>query len=240
MALGRATIRQAAHSHTNMTDNDLGDVAVALAKHGKRLDLIERALCGFVEQTCKYMSVDRGSRDWARIEGESRTKDHVSVKRALDDNDLLADRITELDDLVGVRAVVLLKSDADDLATAIVDSSALKLEQVKRKPVHDKDTGYRAIHVKGRWPSDEGDIGCEIQIRTEVQDAWAVVSHGGLYKPARTQPPAVTEIARVQADHLAVIDEAFMTIDDLVKGPKATPVIATVKAVAEVNFEVLK
>ena len=62
----------------------------------------------------------------------------------------------------------------------------------------------------------------EIQIRTGLQDAFSVVSRAHLYR-AEHVPDVVRKIAKAQADHLAVIDETFEAIKELVNEHTVSP-----------------
>ena len=44
------------------------------------------------------------------------------------------------------------------------------------------DAGYRALHLNFRLSSFGRQVGCEVQIRSLLQDAWARLSHDDIYK----------------------------------------------------------
>jgi len=214
-------------------NNDLSEVAKAHALIHDRLERIEQSLCGFVQHVIKEMNVTLADREWCRIDGDSRSKKAISLKRALDEAGKTANQILEIDDLVGVRAVVLRLSDVERLSKAILNSSALKLIDPRPRKTQDKLTGYRALHIKGKFNDGSGEVGCEIQIRTELQDAWAVVSRKDLYH--KEASAVIRRLMWLQAEHLAVVDEAFELIgamsEDYVIRPIAMPKSAQVAPV---------
>jgi putative GTP pyrophosphokinase len=69
--------------------------------------------------------------------------------------------------------------------------------------------GYSGLHVQMRFldvtASDNEPIECEIQLRTQTQDAWAYLEHGLVYKPVIDPSP---RIAR-KIERLSVLVEIF-------------------------------
>ena len=211
--------------------DDLARVAAALAQAKADLERIERILKGFVKGVCHRMSLKRHDDEWYRIAGESRVKDHVGVMRALKEKGANLDDIWQVDDIVGARAVVVRLKDVDDLVRHIVCDKAMPLDGVNLLPRHD-DTGYRAVHVKGHLENEGRLVGCEIQVRTALQDAWAVVSRSDLYGQ-REMPAAIRRAARIQADHLAAIDQAFELNQYMIRDYAQLTPVAKEKAAAE-------
>ena len=191
---------------------DLPRVAGALALVEKDLDLIEGLIEHYLQLVCTRISVDRADKEWYRIAGESRPKPATSVTRALTEMDTDIDNIWEIDDMVGGRVVVVTLSDANELAHFIMDDDQCDLEKLVRHDDPDREGGYRAIHLKGWLQANvEGtstQVGCEIQIRTELQDAWAVVSRAAIYKQ-RDLPEDITQQAKKISNRLYSVDLAL-------------------------------
>lgn len=102
----------------------------------------------------------------------------------------IKDPFTEIDDLAGVRIVYLYKNDFDKIAKIINEEFKI-LETVDKLAEQDPDRfGYDAVHYivqlgrksKGARYDDLKEFRCEIQVRTVLQDAWAIVSHHLVYK----------------------------------------------------------
>ncbi len=216
----------------DLTEDEIMRAAAALAVARHDLDRLEKLLSGLVSHVCNRLSVGMHDHDWYRISAESRVKDASGVARALKERGVAADQIWQIDDIVGTRAVVVLQRDATRLATALMDAEELRLVDRSLDTVHDPESGYRAIHIKGWLDDDVRRVGCEIQVRTELQDAFAVVSRTRLYK-ATGISDVVVKAATMQADHLAVIDRALELICDLVTDYQIQPRVSPAAAGAE-------
>jgi ppGpp synthetase/RelA/SpoT-type nucleotidyltranferase len=121
----------------------------------------------------------------------------------------------EIADLSGVRIVYLYASDRDKLER-LVEEEFEVLEKVDK--VNDQGVekfGYGALHYivalkeqhAGARYDDLRGIRCEIQIRTILQDAWAVVAHHLSYKHENDIP---NELKR----KLHALSGMFETADD--------------------------
>lgn len=97
---------------------------------------------------------------------------------------------TELTDLSGARVVYLYESDKNRL-DEIIRSQFKILEKVdKILDAKEDEFGYGALHyivklktkLKGARYEGLYDIPCEIQVRTILQDSWAIVAHHLSYK----------------------------------------------------------
>lgn len=105
--------------------------------------------------------------------------------------------------LQDVRRAAQLFADAIEASTVTV-----KRRDYNESP---KSSGYRAIHLLFRSEvkigSDALSIGCEIQIRTLVQDAWGHLSHEDIYKgsPSRRLMAKTRKLSEVlaRADRIA-------------------------------------
>jgi putative GTP pyrophosphokinase len=116
-------------------------------------------------------------------------------------------------DKVGAQLVVYTLDAVQRLYT-ILKAGVENLEYVgetdkspsQRDP---KVFGYSGLHVQMRFvdltASDDEPIECEIQLRTQTQDAWAYLEHGLVYKPVIDPSP---RIAR-KIERLSVLVEIF-------------------------------
>lgn len=132
------------------------------------------------------------------------------------------DPFTEMHDIVGVRITCLFLSDVE-----IVDRIIYRIfEDVERddktKNAPPKEFGYRSVHYDCRLPAGRNGprydhvkgITFEIQVRTILQDAWAVVEHTLQYKGENSIPDESSAdfTALVGLFHLA--DKTFQKIRD--------------------------
>jgi ppGpp synthetase/RelA/SpoT-type nucleotidyltranferase len=218
---------------TQPTKDDIDRCAVALEHARPDLERIQEVVGGFVHQTCLEISFERRSHDWYRVAGESRVKDAAGIARTLKEKGAEPNQIWEVNDIVGARAVVVTLSDAEFLATALIERNSVVLHEKVCKAIDDRDSGYRALHIKGWLEDGDRRVGCEIQIRTGLQDAFSVVSRSHLYKSGNL-PDVLRELGRAQADHLATIDHSFELIKALVHDYHVSPVVRTGESALEV------
>lgn len=109
-------------------------------------------------------------------------------------------------DKAGVRAVMRLDSQVSEAVRVLHSYFGGEVED-KRLPAEVGAFDYRSVHLQihglpdGRFE----DMGCEIQVRTVCQDAWAVMSHAMSYKAGSTTPD---DVLRGQAALSAVFELA--------------------------------
>ncbi|KKT77068.1 MAG: RelA/SpoT domain-containing protein [Candidatus Peregrinibacteria bacterium GW2011_GWA2_44_7] len=89
--------------------------------------------------------------------------------------------VLDCEDLVGLRVICHCLSDIAN-AVAALKSFLKKKGFNPRLKNHSKEAGYQALHLLFKVKSNGVAIPCEIQVRTVLQDAWAVQSRRFLYK----------------------------------------------------------
>lgn len=153
---------------------------------------------------------------------ESRVKQPNSILRKI----RAANEVdfSQLDDAVGFRLIVLSRRTA----SIVEDRIKKALNSIGSNEEDDRNTdvlirsrnvrsisGYSAIHINFRqqssWPGYSSLVGCEIQIRTIFEDAWARISHAALYKQKRAQA-----IEREIRDLGEIRDQADKVVDRIV------------------------
>jgi ppGpp synthetase/RelA/SpoT-type nucleotidyltranferase len=142
---------------------------------------------------------------------DSRIKSHLSlIRKAQQHGWSFEESLSKAWDLVGLRLVCHNLQDVLRVANLLEDSLRLDGLTVKR---HDyvtkpKPSGYRAIHLvfPMRVPQggNEADLGCEIQIRSLLQDSWAELSHDDVY--AGAVPPSIENRMKALSKLLARAD----------------------------------
>ena len=123
--------------------------------------------------------------------------------------------LEEMTDLSGVRIVYLYSSDRDSLERLVEENFEVhdKIDKVSDQGV--EKFGYGALHYivslkkqhAGERYDDLKGVHCEIQIRTILQDAWAIVAHHLSYKHEEDIP---NELKR----KLHALSGLFETADD--------------------------
>lgn len=106
--------------------------------------------------------------------------------------------LSKVQDLIGFRFVCHNLQDVRRVADLIEESLrrdglAVKRDDYTGKPKRD---GYRSMHLvfrmKTRLGNDEAEFGCEIQIRSLLQDSWAQLSRADVYSGEAPVPTVVT------------------------------------------------
>ncbi len=116
-----------------------------------------------------------------------RIKNAASLKRkARERGWVLKDAAAKASDLVGARVVCHNLQDVSRIADWLERHlSERDIEVTRQDYVARPKRGYRAVHLNMRVPVQVGrnkmSVGCEVQIRSLLQDAWARLSRAELY-----------------------------------------------------------
>jgi len=140
---------------------------------------------------------------------ESRVKDWGSIEEKLDRKSISLNSLTDLDDLLGMRLILLFQRDS--LAVEKLLNTHLRVLSSEDTALRltDSQFGYQSKHFIIELPrewlnvptwNDLGAIRVEIQVRTLAQHIWAAVSHKLQYKQETSVPPPLRRsINRVSA-----------------------------------------
>lgn len=131
-----------------------------------------------------------------------------------------SDPFSEVTDFAGVRVVCLYRDDVDKIEN-VIDKEFKIIETVNKYDEMETDRfGYGAIHylVKlGRSSSgarydDLKEMLCEIQVRTVLQDAWAIIGHHLVYKQESDVPIVLQRKLNSLSGMFETADDQFLTI----------------------------
>jgi ppGpp synthetase/RelA/SpoT-type nucleotidyltranferase len=82
-------------------------------------------------------------------------------------------------------------------------------------------SGYRALHTIVRVRTSFGEAKCEVQIRTALQDAWAIKSHALVYKLQKTDlerlPLPLRNLLVYQSDLLYTLDQGAHEVARMIR-----------------------
>lgn len=145
------------------------------------------------------------------------------------------DPLDQTEDLAGVRIVCLYDDDREQIARICAREFELLKTEDRGRALGADRMGYSGTHLIVRLGSaysggrykDITDLKCEIQIRTAVQDAWAMISHGMAYKNEQEIP---IELRR-DLNHAATLLEVAQSKFDELRGKRAL-------YLAEINTEI--
>ncbi len=154
---------------------------------------------------------------------ESRVKPWSSIEEKVFRKSLDIKSITQLTDLVGIRAIFLFQRDlliAENLLTSTfnvvsAEDTGLRLAEAQ--------FGYQSRHYIVQLPSDWltipsfselSGLQAEIQVRTLAQHIWAAVSHKLQYKQERNVPPPIRRTMYRVSALLETVDLEFQRVLD--------------------------
>lgn len=130
------------------------------------------------------------------------------------------DPLAQITDLAGVRVVCLHPQDLEPIVTAVRQTFRV-LEEVDKDSESEPDRfGYRARHfIVGLTKEASGEryrllrkFVCEIQVRTVLQDAWAIIDHHLRYKRESQVPQGLRREIHSLAAVLETADRQFAAI----------------------------
>jgi putative GTP pyrophosphokinase len=179
-------------------------------EYNERKPIFEKAVSEALKSIAeiKHKHQKKATLRVAYIDG--RVKSLTSIIRKACEKDIPAEDVFEkIDDIVGLRVVV---NNLKDIEPLIEELKTHPKFRIVEREEHGENDPYRAVHLKViyRLSDDaaESKVTCEIQIRTLLQDGWAILSHHDLYKNEAELP----ELARPISKHLS---EALQTLDRL-------------------------
>ena len=140
---------------------------------------------------------------------ENRIKTLSSIEEKLKRKENTIKSVVELGDFVGIRVIVLFKSDIEKVCSLVRANFDIIDEENVSERLSDDQFGYQSTHYTIKLPSpwlllptlsDLKGLKAEIQIRTLSQHIWAVASHKLQYKQENNVPlPLRRSINRVSA-----------------------------------------
>jgi putative GTP pyrophosphokinase len=130
------------------------------------------------------------------------------------------DPIAEITDFAGVRVVCLYVDDLHKLENIVTENFEVVGKVDKLTNRKSDQFGYGAIHFhvrlgrnfSGARYDDLKDLVCEIQTRTVLQDAWAIIDHHLVYKNESSIPTILRSRLNSLAKNFETVDDEFKNI----------------------------
>jgi len=154
---------------------------------------------------------------------ESRVKNWDAIEEKIQRKNIEIENIFALQDLVGVRAIFLFRSDLYRSFELVAENFDVVSQEDTSNRLSESEFGYQSQHFVIRLPktwlslpslAGFGDFFVELQIRTLAQHIWAAASHKLQYKQeAGVPPPLRRAINRVSA-LLETVDLEFERVLD--------------------------
>ncbi|HIA53338.1 MAG TPA: hypothetical protein EYN91_14830 [Candidatus Melainabacteria bacterium] len=129
--------------------------------------------------------------------------------------------MSDMTDLVGVRAVCLLSPDVEKLCSSLVSHPVWKIQKSrdtsKEYEQAPEKFGYQSHHFEVRAKVDfnadgvfiPADTCCELQVRTLMQHAYAEVVHDSIYKSSWGAPSRAIRFVSSSAALIETADHLF-------------------------------
>lgn len=140
---------------------------------------------------------------------ESRVKEWASIEEKIKRKSLTLSKIQDIDDLVGIRLILLFRRDLTTVDELLRSALDIKSSEDTSLRLADTQFGYQSQHYIIEAPSswlnmpswrEFGGIRVEIQVRTLAQHIWAAASHKLQYKHEASVPlPLRRSINRASA-----------------------------------------
>lgn len=128
--------------------------------------------------------------------------------------------LLDITDLAGVRIVCLYRDDLQIIENIITNEFSIheKVDKLNDKSIN--QFGYGAIHflvslgrgATGARYDDLNSLVCEIQIRTVLQDAWAIIQHHLVYKHENEVPNVIQRKLNGLAGLLETADDQYQQV----------------------------
>ena len=160
-----------------------------------------------------------GSRNFEfKIPVSSRVKSWSSIVRKIERGVIKIKRISDLQDLIGIRIILLFERDINAIENILESQYSIKRKYSTKERLEENQFDYAAKHIILRLPNDwittdhENDfkyVLAEVQIRTMAQHLWAEASRVLQYKQEKSVPQQIRRnIFRLSA-LLEIVDLEF-------------------------------
>lgn len=140
---------------------------------------------------------------------ESRIKPWSSIVDKIERRALILSSIQQIDDLIGIRIILLFKRDLEKACSLISKTFVVISHEDTAQRLTEAQFGYQSFHYVISFPEKWLDIPsfqkftdfkAEVQVRTLAQHIWAAASHNLQYKQEQSVPvPVQRSIYRVSA-----------------------------------------
>ena len=153
-----------------------------------------------------------------------RTKSSESLRNKIEKKSYKENPLEQATDLAGVRVVCYYESDLPKIQNIVLDNFVMIEHVDKTGDLGVDKMGYHGSHFvvmlgdNYRGPRYDGLISlkCEIQTRTALQDAWALISHHLIYKDESSIPSKIKR----DLNNVASLLEVAQGIFDIIRNKR--------------------
>jgi ppGpp synthetase/RelA/SpoT-type nucleotidyltranferase len=149
---------------------------------------------------------------------QARIKSWESLRGKLDRKSFKIGSVKELEDLIGLRIIVLFRRDLDRVTKILDAQFKIVKKEDTAKRLTENQFGYQSIHyilkLPNEWfalPTLKGMVGlqAEVQVRTVAQHIWAASSHVLQYKSESSVPVELRRTIHRVSALLETVDLEF-------------------------------
>jgi ppGpp synthetase/RelA/SpoT-type nucleotidyltranferase len=188
----------------------------ALEREHSALTSVVQRFCEAIVQQLGKLLTDEGI--VLAVPIQYRVKQWTSLVEKFERVHLQVDSIKEVQDLAGLRIILLFKRDVETVCSLISKNFKIVNQYDTQERLKDDQFGYSSRHFVLELPdgwlavptlADMGGLVAEIQVRTLAQHAWAEISHKLQYKQETNVPPVVRRAIYRASALLEIIDLEF-------------------------------
>lgn len=146
-----------------------------------------------------------------------RTKEPTSLAEKIDRKKYEA--MEDVPDLAGVRIVCMYSSQVEAVSAIVHDEFEVLEESDKLENLGADRMGYQGVHFLVGLGSSYSDrslrgLRCEVQVRTVLQDAWALISHHLVYKNEESVPVRLRRDLNNVTSLLEIAQSVFDSVEE--------------------------
>lgn len=183
-----------------------------------------KTVCAKFEVLDDEFSVLRGHDPIHHIESRLKSVESSYEKLARRGYAQVADNLTELKDIAGVRVICSYVEDVYDIAEVFLRQEGVVLLQKKDYIENPKPNGYRSLHLIAEIPvslsKETRRVPVEIQLRTISMNMWASLEHEVSYKVNADLLDSYREELKTCADEMYAVEQRMQSICHRIRNGK--------------------
>ena len=183
-----------------------------------------KTVCAKFEVLDDEFSMLRGHDPIHHIESRLKSAESAYEKLARRGFAQVADNLTQLKDIAGVRVICSYVEDVYDIAEVFLRQEGVVLLQKKDYIANPKPNGYRSLHLIAEIPvslsKETRRVPVEIQLRTISMNMWASLEHEVSYKVNADLLDSYRAELKTCADEMYAVEKKMQGICNRIRNGK--------------------
>lgn len=183
-----------------------------------------KTVCAKFEVLDDEFSMLRGHDPIHHIESRLKSVESAYEKLARRGFAQVADNLTQLKDIAGVRVICSYVEDVYDIADVFLRQEGVVLLQKKDYIENPKPNGYRSLHLIAEIPvslsKETRSVPVEIQLRTISMNMWASLEHEVSYKVNADLLDSYRAELKICADEMHAVEKKMQGICHRIRNEK--------------------